>query len=147
MDRDLQKRSSQGRRQGGAWPLNPHACPPPPPNQQAYSLEDSAYVLDFKLWPPKSTALARALGPCFPISVRPAASTVFPNLALRAKSLPTTALNGKLTVHSHKSNLHHTWDITSKRVTNDGAQRLSKTAPKKRRSLATGQCLTTLCLI
>ena len=30
--------------------------------------------------------------PCFPISVRPAASTVFPNLALRVKSLPTPEL-------------------------------------------------------
>ena len=29
---------------------------------------------------------------CFPISVRPAASTVFPNLALRVKSLPIPAL-------------------------------------------------------
>ena len=31
--------------------------------------------------------------PCFPISVRPAASTVFPNLALRVKSLPTPVLD------------------------------------------------------
>ena len=30
--------------------------------------------------------------PCFPISVRPAASTVFSNLALRVKSLPTPGL-------------------------------------------------------
>ena len=30
--------------------------------------------------------------PCFTVSVRPAASTVFPNLALRAKSLPTPAV-------------------------------------------------------
>ena len=29
---------------------------------------------------------------CFPISVRPAASTVFPNLALSVKSLPISAL-------------------------------------------------------
>ena len=31
--------------------------------------------------------------PCFPISVRPAASTVFPNLAFRVKSLPTLDLD------------------------------------------------------
>ena len=31
--------------------------------------------------------------PCFPISVRPAASTVFPNLALRVKSLPISDLD------------------------------------------------------
>ena len=31
----------------------------------------------------------KRFSPCFPISVRPAASTVFPNLALRVKSLPT----------------------------------------------------------
>ena len=30
--------------------------------------------------------------PCFPISVRPAASTVFPNLALHVKSWPTPAV-------------------------------------------------------
>ena len=30
--------------------------------------------------------------PCFPISVRPAASTIFPNLALCLKSLPTSGL-------------------------------------------------------
>ena len=30
--------------------------------------------------------------PCFPISERPVASTVFPNLALRVKSLPTPAI-------------------------------------------------------
>ena len=39
--------------------------------------------------------------PCFPISVRPAASTVFPNLALRVKSLPTPGLG--LTRRVHKS--------------------------------------------
>ena len=33
--------------------------------------------------------------PCFPISVRPAASTVFPNLALRVKGLPTRGLDCK----------------------------------------------------
>ena len=32
--------------------------------------------------------------PCFLISVRAAASTVFPNLAFRVKSLPTPALEG-----------------------------------------------------
>ena len=31
--------------------------------------------------------------PCFPISVRPAASTVFSNLALRVKNLPTLVLD------------------------------------------------------
>ena len=34
--------------------------------------------------------------PCFPISVRPAASIIFPNLALRVKSLPTTDVNSYL---------------------------------------------------
>ena len=31
--------------------------------------------------------------PCFSIRVRPAASTIFPNLALRGKSLPTPDLH------------------------------------------------------
>ena len=33
---------------------------------------------------------------CFPISLRPAASTVFPNLALGVKSLPTPDLEGSV---------------------------------------------------
>ena len=33
--------------------------------------------------------------PSFPISVRPAASTVFPNLARRVKSLPTPSLDSR----------------------------------------------------
>ena len=35
------------------------------------------------------TVISKRFSPCFPISVGPAASTVFPNLALRVKSLPT----------------------------------------------------------
>ena len=39
------------------------------------------------------TVISKKKGsPCFPISVWPAASTVFPNLALHAKSLPISAL-------------------------------------------------------
>ena len=39
-------------------------------------------------WSPKKSS-----SPCFSISVRPAASTVFPNLALRVKSLHTPGIN------------------------------------------------------
>ena len=40
--------------------------------------------------------------PCFSISVRPAASTVFPNLDLRVKNLPTPGLDTRylFTVHT-----------------------------------------------
>ena len=38
----------------------------------------------------------KRFSPCFPLSVRPAALTVFPNLALPVKSLPTPAVDTTL---------------------------------------------------
>ena len=40
--------------------------------------------------------------PCFSISVRSAASTVFPNLALRVESLPTPAVDRQVLILQHQ---------------------------------------------
>ena len=51
--------------------------------------------------------------PCFPISVRPAASTAFPNLALRVKSLPTPGLDTSILLCANATILRNRMGITS----------------------------------
>ena len=51
-----------------------------------------------RTWTVISKKKKKRSSPCYPISVRPAASTVFPNLAFRVKSLLTPAVDSAVII-------------------------------------------------